>query len=274
LLDTARNAYGVSPGAAIICAPGVQALIQWLPIVFPARHVGVLGFSYREHEACWRASGAQVVRVTTPAELASFDIAVVVNPNNPDGRLCAPAELAEAAGALAQHGGRLIVDEAFMDLQDASLIPDLPASTIVLRSFGKVYGLAGLRLGFAIGSETDCQRLRRALGPWAVSGPAIKIGARALADQAWLAQAGARLRQEAARLDQRLLAAGFAIAGGTPLFRLTRHENAQHWFQRLGQAGILTRPFPEHPDWLRFGIPHGEEQWSRLEQAISPPPIL
>ncbi len=219
----ARAAYGASPSAGVVAAPGAQALIQWLPRIFPARRAGVLGFTYREHEARWRAAGADVVTVRSLPDLAAFDVGVVVSPNNPDGRQFAPEELAEVAGALAHRGGRLIVDEAFMDLlgRQDSLVPLLPApGVIVLRSFGKAYGLAGVRLGFAIASMDDCARVRAALGPWAVSGPAIEIGRQALGDDAWLAAAAVRLREEASRLDRLLRSANFEIAGATPLFRL------------------------------------------------------
>jgi cobalamin biosynthesis protein CobC len=266
----AREAYGVGRWDGIVAAPGTQALIQWLPRVFPARRVGVLGFTYREHEACWREAGAEVVTVRALADLAAFDLGLVVNPNNPDGRVCAPGDLAAVAGALARRGGRLIVDEAFMDLlgRQESLVPCLPVGVVVLRSFGKAYGLAGVRLGFAVGSSEDCARLRTALGPWAVSGPAIEIGRRALADQAWLMRTAGRLRDEADRLDRLLRSAGFTIVGGTPLFRLGQRDGAAGVFRQLCRAGILTRPFRESPDLLRFGIPHEPENWSRLEAAL------
>jgi cobalamin biosynthesis protein CobC len=266
----ARIAYGVEPRDGIVAAPGAQALIQWLPAVFPARSVGVLGFTYGEHAACWRASGAEVISVPALADLPAFDVGVVVNPNNPDGRICPPCALAEVAGALARRGGRLIVDEAFMDLLGPrdSLIPRLPAGVVVLRSFGKAYGLAGVRLGFAVGSAEDCGRLRAVLGPWAVSGPAIEIGRRAVADAAWLAQTAGRLRGESDRLDGVLKAAGFDVLGGTPLFRLAQLAGADEVFGQLCRTGILTRPFRDRPNWLRFGIPPTPEAWARLEAAL------
>ncbi len=274
LEHAARSAYGAGKGIHAVAAPGTQALIQWLPRLFPVRRVGILDFTYGEHAACWQASGAEVVTVAKLADLAAFDVGVVVNPNNPDGRLCPPGALADTAEALAGRGGRLIVDEAFMDLQDRqdSLVWNLPAGAIVLRSFGKTYGLAGLRLGFALGAADDCARLRAALGPWAVSGPAIEIGQRALADTGWLTRTRRRLRDEADRLDRTLGAAGLAIIGGTSLFRLARHENAAAWFTTLCAAGILTRPFRQHPEWLRFGIPHATGAWMRLEAALAVPP--
>jgi cobalamin biosynthetic protein CobC len=257
--------------AEVVAAPGTQALIQWLPRVVPARRVGILRFTYGEHETCWRTAGADVTTVETLAEVATFDIGVVVNPNNPDGHLIEPDVLAKTARSMAQRGGQLIVDEAFMDVcaPRDSLIPRLPeAPAIVLRSFGKVYGLAGIRLGFAVAQSTVAASMRRAIGPWAVSGPAIDVGRRALSDAAWLSETVVRLHRQAGRLDRLLQAAGFEIVGGTPLFRLAAHPDAASWFEKLGQAGILTRPFHTRPNWLRFGILDAPEHWTRLEAAL------
>jgi len=268
----ARAAGGAKPSTEIVAAPGTQSLIQWLPRIFPARRVGILGFTYGEHEECWRAAGAQVSTVEALADLIAFDVGVVVNPNNPDGRTFPPDDLAEIAKTLAQRGGLLIVDEAFMDAlgRRSSLVPRLPeAGALVLRSFGKIYGLSGLRLGFAVASPQVGGMLRRAIGPWAVSGPAIEIGRRALTDASWLEETVARLTDEAARLDRLLQSAGFEIVGGTPLFRLAQHKRARAFFERLGRAGILSRPFQAKPDWLRFRIPHARAEWERLEAALN-----
>jgi cobalamin biosynthesis protein CobC len=273
LVTAAASAYGVEDVERIVAAPGTQALIQWLPKLFPARRVAILGFGYQEYPALWRAAGADVVVTDDVADLTSpgVDVAIVVNPNNPDGRLVDPQKLAEIATRLARRSGLLIVDEAFMDLvqPNGSLIPHLPErGALVLRSFGKAYGLAGIRLGFAVTGFDLAEKLRTALGPWAISGPAIEIGATALADKDWLASAAARLGQQTTRLDALLIAAGFSMLGGTPLFRLARHQHAAQWFQKFGRRGILTRPFPERPDWLRFGIPGVETDWARLAEAL------
>ncbi len=273
LESAAKTAYGANLASGIVAAPGTQALIQWLPQLWPARRVGVLNFTYGEHETCWRAAGADVTTVTALSDLVGFDIGIVVRPNNPDGKTVSPGQLAEIAAALNRRGGRLIVDEAFMDVlgRQSSLVPCLPvAGAVVLRSFGKAYGLAGLRLGFAMGSPEDCALLRRAMGPWSVSGPAIELGRRALADEAWLAKAIKRLNDDGKRLDRLLRSAGFVIIGGTPLFRLARQTEATGLFEHLCYAGILTRSFGPQPDWLRFGIPHKREEWLRLEEALQP----
>jgi cobalamin biosynthetic protein CobC len=267
----ARSAYGAGPSTGIVAAPGTQALLQWLPHIFPARRVGILGFTYGEHEKCWRTAGADVTTVDTLSDLDGFDVGVVVNPNNPDGRIVPPHLLAETAELLSRRGGMLVVDEAFMDVLGSrnSLVPSMPkAGALVLRSFGKIYGLAGLRLGFAVASPEAGEMLRGAIGPWGVSGPAIEVGRRALTDDGWLERTVSRLRAEANRLDRLLQSAGFEIVGGTPLFRLIEHTDAPAWFDQFARAGILVRPFRTKPGWLRFGIPGAPAEWERLEAAI------
>ena len=267
----ARIAYGAGAESAVVAAPGTQALLQWLPRVVPARRVGILGFTYGEHAKCWRDAGAEVTTVDTAAELTKFDVGVVVNPNNPDGRFVPPDLLMAMVDSLSKQRGMLVVDEAFMDVlgPSGSLVPRLPrAGAVVLRSFGKTYGLAGLRLGFAVAPPRLAASLRAALGPWAVCGPAVEIGRRALLDPAWLPEVTPRLRDAADRLDRWLQSAGFTVVGGTPLFRLASHPEAGRWFEHLAQAGILTRPFDARPDWLRFGLPGGRAEWKRLGAAL------
>lgn len=267
----AAGAYRTGPGAEVVAGAGAQAFIQWLPRVWPGRRVAVLGLTYEEHAAAWRASGAQVERASNALELESADVAVIVNPNNPDGRLEPAERLAATARRMARKGGLLIVDEAFMDLLpgSASVAPLAgEPGLLVLRSFGKAYGLPGLRLGFALCGKELAARLRAAMGPWSVCGPALTIGAAALGDQIWLRAKAAELEEGAARLDALLDAAGFEQMGGVSLFRLVRHEKAERWFAHLARRGILTRAFGERPDWLRFGIPGTAAAWERLARAL------
>ena len=137
------------------------------------------------------------------AQLRDARVAVIVNPNNPTGRIVPADELRQLAAVLADRQGLLIVDEAFADLAPAatSIIENLPRATIVLRSFGKTYGLAGLRLGFAVAHAALAERLRAEIGPWPVSGPALAVGTIALSDSKWLEQLRPTLAADGARLD-------------------------------------------------------------------------
>lgn len=264
LLATARDAYRIPEPAGIVAAPGTQILIDLLPRLMPRGTTAVLGPTYGEHAAAWARAGHAVRDVATTAEAQGADVLVLVNPNNPDGRILPPEDIATLAGRV----GLLVVDEAFADFTPAaSVIPALPPATLVLRSFGKTYGLAGLRLGFAVGAKALTDRLASALGRWPVAGPALAVGTIALADSAWLAAASRDRAADAARLDALLARIG-TIVGGTALYRLVETNEAPAWFSRLGAAGIYVRRFAGRPHFLRFGLPGDEEAWRRLAAAL------
>jgi cobalamin biosynthesis protein CobC len=269
LLQAARTAYGVPEQAGIVAAPGTQILIELLPRLAGAGPVAVLGPTYAEHALAWRKTGAAVREVAALDEVGDAGIAVLVNPNNPDGRLIDRPRLAALAQKLAARDGLLVIDEAFVDFTpEASLIPDLPPAVLVLRSFGKTYGLAGLRLGFAIGEPGLTQAMCDALGPWAVAGPALHVGALALADKAWLDAAAKARAGDAARLDA-LLAPHGRIVGGTALYRLLATPDAPAFFAHLGRKGLYVRRFQNDAAWLRFGLPENETAWARLAAALA-----
>jgi cobalamin biosynthetic protein CobC len=271
LQRVAARAYGVGDAAMVAAAPGTQILIGLLPLLWPQRRVAVLGPTYAEHAACWARSGADVADVADLDHVGDARCVVVCNPNNPDGRVVAARRLLAMADWLAAVGGLLVVDEAFADFEGSgvSVADALPhPAMIVLRSFGKSFGLAGVRLGFALADPARAGAIRAALGPWAVSGPAISVGGLALGDRVWRATAAARLACDAARMDGCLRAAGLAVVGGTRLFRLAACDDADAVFERLGRAGVLVRRFAERPGWLRFGLPADAAGWDRLGSAL------
>lgn len=277
LEQSAAQFYGACDSACVVAAPGSQAIIQWLPHLFGLRHmlgarkVALLGPTYSEYADVFGASGAVVEVHTELAALAAADVAIIVNPNNPDGRQIPVDKLIGLAARLAEREGTLIVDEAFADFlpKSASLVQVLPrANVVVLRSFGKSFGLAGLRLGFAIAPVPLADALRSSLGPWAVSGAAIEIARSAFAARAWFSETGRRLAENAAALDRLLEAAGFIILGGTCLFRLAQHSGAAKIFKTLAEAGILVRPFADRSDRLRFGIVVNDGDRARLAAAL------
>jgi len=268
LLAAARRAYDVPEGAVIVASPGTQALIQLVPSLFKPSTVSIVSPTYGEHAPAWRSAGHQVV------EVAKLDVStpygLVVHPNNPDGRVQTVAGLLQRADEMFAKGGGLVVDEAFCDV-----VPGLSVTPhagreglIVLRSFGKFFGLAGVRLGFAICSLTTAERLLEKMGPWAVSGPALWAGTQALNDQAWIEATRQRLQSDTSRLDNLLCRAGLIHVGGTDLFRLVETTDAQALFEKLARSGILVRPFGTHPTWLRFGLPGDEAGWQRLAAAL------
>lgn len=265
LLDAARAAYATQ--APMLATAGAQAAIQMIPRLQAPARARVLGPTYNEHAAALRSEGWQVTQVATLEELAGADLAVVVNPNNPDGQRFAPADLL----ALAQST-KLVVDESFADpLPELSLADKAgEAGLLVLRSFGKFYGLAGVRLGFVLGSESDIERLTAMSGPWPVNGAALKIATQALADAGWAQATTKRLRAEAEQADRLAQAAGWSLVGGTELFRLYDTPDAAAAQERLARHQIWSRIFPYSDRWIRLGLPGGAQEWARLEQALAP----
>jgi cobalamin biosynthetic protein CobC len=271
LIVAAREAYAVPAGAEIVLAPGTQSLIQWLPQLAGAGAVAIVEPTYTEHALAWRMAGREVIACADLDDLpATIRHAVVVNPNNPDGRVTSRAALARAAAQLQGRGGWLVVDEAFADIEPdisvAELCADLPL--VVLRSFGKFYGLAGLRLGFAIASPEIARRIALALGPWACSGPALAVGAAALRDHEWAGRTRLAIQQQARKVDT-VLANGFTIAGGTGLFRLARRADASKVHASLAARHIWCRRFEWADDLLRFGLPPDDCALDRLAAALA-----
>ena len=249
LETAARRFWDVPDTAAVLSAPGASALIARMPGVASPGAVHIPGPTYNEHARAFTAQGWQL---SDTAESR-----VIVHPNNPDGRLWQPHDCAEMT----------IIDESFCDVTpDASLMAGAARpNRIILKSFGKFWGLAGLRLGFAIGDPSLIAKLAQGIGPWAVSGPALAIGARALNDTAWADATRARLAMDAARLDALI---GLPIIGGTTLFRLYDTPDAPALQTHLARAHIWTRVFPYSTRWLRLGLPGTPAAWARLETAL------
>ncbi|MCB2055349.1 MAG: threonine-phosphate decarboxylase [Geminicoccaceae bacterium] len=263
----ARSAYGVPEGAEIVAAAGTSAIIRQLPRLFACGRVGILGPTYAEHARAFAAEGHAVFHVSSLEQAGGIDLLVVVNPNNPDGRRIAPE-------ALAACPATTIIDESFVDATPELSCVDQAESPkrVVLRSFGKFFGLAGLRLGFAVLAAGPASRLRALLGPWPASGPAIEIGTRALGDRRWIEATRVRLARDARRLDELLTSSGLEVVGGTDLFRLVEIADAASLQAHLARSGIWTRIFDYSATWLRIGLPGDGEQWRRLERVIASRP--
>ncbi|MBL8270441.1 threonine-phosphate decarboxylase CobD [Steroidobacter sp.] len=273
----AATAFNVSDPARVVAVGGTESALRLLPYLLNATAAVIAGPTYGSHADAWNRAGVKA-RVASDAELtaaATGSVAMtVVNPNNPDGRVLDRARLQSLHDSLHADGGVLIVDEAFGDLAPQASVADLAGtqqapSLLVLRSFGKFYGLAGVRLGFVIASSSIASRLRHLLGDWPVSSDALRAGLAAYADHAWTEKMRLRLTRASQRLDKLLIASGMTIVGGTSLYRLARATNAHARFTQLLSHGILARPFDYDSSLLRFGLPHSSNDWRRLVDALT-----
>ena len=291
----AAAAFGIDDPSRVVATGGTENALRLLPYLLKTASAVVAGPTYGSHADAWMRAGipTTVARdselatlaaaprsgsgVTQAATIAASVAMTVVNPNNPDGRVLNCEQLQTLHDSLQANGGVLIVDVAFGDLEPAQSVAglagtDRAARMIALRSFGKFYGLAGVRLGFVIASPVIASQLRHLLGDWPVSVDALRAGIAAYADEAWAARTRLRLHRAAQRLDKLLVGAGMTIVGGTSLYRLARAPNARARFTQLISHGILARPFDYDSTLLRFGLPLGAKDWRRLADALKVQP--
>ena len=265
------NALGARPDTLAL-APGSELLIRLLPRIIAPNCVVVLQPSYGDHAQVWRAAGCEVIETHDPLSRAkTADAVVLCNPNNPDGRLFDPSELNALRQELAHRGSWLIVDEAYADLAPEFSLAQYGGEPglIVLRSFGKFFGLAGLRLGAILAPDNILKEMRDLLGVWPVSGLALEVGAQAYSDHAWQADTRKKLEEARKRLDGILRDGGFRNIQGTDLFRFVACEDAHGVWRQLAEAGIYVRRFPWSKEHLRFGLPADETAEARLRAALS-----
>ncbi|MGO4439924.1 threonine-phosphate decarboxylase CobD [Rhizobium sp. RAF56] len=274
-VDAARAAarrYYRSGGILPLPVPGTQSVIQLLPrLLAPGARVAVVSPTYGEYARAFARAGLALDPISSlDAVNAAHQLVVVVNPNNPDGRLWGADRMVALHDVLRARGGYLVVDEAFGDGNSetslaprASVLPNL----VIFRSFGKFFGLAGLRLGFVIAQASLLDRFDEWLGPWAVSGPALAIAADLLATDT--APIRARIRKRRQALGAVLADAGLTVAGGTDLFALVADPRAAHIYDHLARHHILIRKFDYAGDWLRFGLTPDEEADRRLAGALA-----
>lgn len=264
-LEAAAAAMFGSDPALTVAVPGSDLglrLVARLLGHLGNTRVAVVGPGYSGHVAMWLDVPVTEVTADTIPPAGDHGVLVLARPNNPDG------VIVDAAVLMARPGW-LIVDEAFVDTTPGdSLANKVLPNLIVLRSFGKFFGLAGLRLGFVIAPTAVVPELRRMLGDWPVSGTAIAIGTAAYADRGWQVTQRERLVASATRLDALLVGVGLIVIGGTALFRLIHAPDAAALFTHLARHRILTRPFADRPHQLRISLPDTEADWARLAAAL------
>ena len=259
LEQAAKAVFGVPAAREVVAVPGTDLALRLLAELIPTRRVAVVQPGYAGHMAAW--PGAIGVSIDGVRHVEA-DLIVVANPNNPDGHTFERKMLLAVAKRT-----MLIVDEAFADADPREGVTDAnDECLIVLRSFGKFYGLPGLRLGFVIASRVVAAGLRAMLGDWPVSTAAISVGTAACADDGWQAEQRRRIGTAGGLLDTVL--DDFTIVGGTGLFRFIATPDAYRLFRHLASHAILARPFADRQDHLRLGLPRDAAAADRLAAAL------
>lgn len=256
LEDAARRFWNIPEEAMVIATHGASAPIALIPFILEGQRVSIPQPTYNEHQAAFENAGWDIATQDDP----SADVKVLVHPNNPTGQLWSAADLSSHV---------TLIDESFCDVcpEQSFIAACSHPNTIILKSFGKFWGLAGVRLGFIIGSHPQMQRLRRALGPWAISSHAIALGTQAMKDKDWAKRTRQRLDADSQKLDRLVLSQGARLVGGCGLFRSYHVSSAKDWQISLAKAHIWTRIFPYSETLIRFGLPP-EAGWERLAIAL------
>lgn len=293
LLEAARACYLPAYAANTLdltAVAGTQAAIELLPSLLPAAPILLPDIGYQEHRWHWQQQDVDTLfyRHNNDADIDALlqhhrAHLLLINPNNPSGQLFSAAQLLQWASQLAP-ARYLIVDEAFMDTSpEDSVLSELAhaRNIIVLRSFGKFFGLAGLRLGFVFGPSQIIAALRDAHLRWGLSGPAQYLGKRALCDRPWQQWARQQIKQSNAHTRALLhdLMPHFSALNTAGLFLsfTTTHAQAEACYAHFAQQGILIRHIrgEQQTSILRFGlIDAGNAVASdRLQQAMRTLPL-
>ena len=255
IYKAAHNFWNVPKSSVVLGASGVSSLIAIIPFLNPLSTVSIQQPTYSEYKLSFERVGYKVLKT-------GGEINVIVNPNNPDGKIQKANEILE------NHKRLTIIDESFCDLYPENSLINLASQPgfIILKSFGKFWGLAGLRLGFAIGRPETVNPIKYALGPWQISGPALSIGCQALHDIKWAEKTRANLYESAIRLDK--IMKRYKLIGGTNLYRLYFVTDAKELFRKLASNKVLIRNFDYNRNWVRIGLPKQEKDWEILEKAL------
>lgn len=275
LNQAAQNYYfqnGKPNSHQLLAVPGSQAAIELLPTLLKNVPILLPSVGYQEHHLHWQALGQQATYRALNSTQAGTDIdqqladhhghLLIINPNNPSGLLFEPQQIIGWAKQLASNC-YVIVDEAFIDTKpQGSLLnqQDIADNIIVLRSFGKFFGLAGLRLGFVAAQPKIIQQLQQRMLTWGISGPSQAIAAKALADTQWQQQAIIDIRrsQQLTHTILKALPLTAKALASSELFQSYKTDNrtAEALFEHCCRHGILIRKITltDQKSILRFGL--------------------
>lgn len=275
--DACRAAYARYLGCQaenLVFGAGSQALLEKIPQLFPTTTVYVLGPTYQEHGHSWSRMGHTVQYLPYTEESLNMippdKVIIITTPNNPDGQCISSARLFEFSKKYCRGDGILILDEAFMDLtpENSMIQYEVPDGVYILRSLGKFFGLAGLRLGVLHAAPLFCKRMKSLTALWNISTLTLTIATFALQDDLWIKTTRNTLAQKMDKLCQMVRHSGYQIVGRTNLYCLITGEDIPDLFHRLAAGGIYTRSFRDRPDFLRLGLPATPAACHRLNTLL------
>lgn len=277
LLLAMSSFYGVDNGLPI---PGSMWAIQNLPVLRKLGLQGVNDFrpvllpyvGFAEHAKAWATWGFNIEYYDTAPgieQLLRAQACIVINPNNPSGHHYAKDDLLSLHKILSNHNAWLIIDEAFIDTSPESscVAESFQKDLIVLRSFGKYFGLPGVRLGAMLACETIILDAKKLLNEWSINSAAQMLAVRAFLDKPWQNSVNIKIKAASLRLKQLLLSLGLE-SQGSDFFQTYRSVQAKALYEYLLSLGVYVRLLDDQLG-IRIGLPCTQCQWSRLEHALT-----
>ena len=274
----------VEPGQVLVTAGADEALDRICrALLGPGRELILPVPTFEMLERYAQLAGTRVVSVPWPAgEYPRAEVLAavtrktaaiaVVSPNNPTGAVATASDLQELSTAVPH--AVVTLDAAYTEFAEEDLTPvglRLP-NAIVVRSLSKAWGLAGLRVGYAVGPRRLIDWLRVAGSPYSVCGPALVLAA------AWLEQGPAKIHQFVTRVQAERVELSRLLRelGGEPLpsqanFVLVRLSDSGSVYEGLTELGIAVRAFagrPELDGCLRITCPGDDDTFARLTKAL------
>jgi len=274
--------HGVEPDRVVVTGGGDDAIDRVCrAFLEPGRELLTHEPTFEMIGRSARLAGAQVC--STPwlgggfptdelIELISEEASLValVTPNNPTGGVIPAADILRVARAAAGVRAAVLVDLAYVEFADedpAAALAGEP-NVVMVRTFSKALGLAGLRVGYAVAPESIADALRAAGGPYPVSGPALEAAAYAISGDFDFAD---RVRDERSRLSASLRRLGCDVLDSEANFVTTAFDDAPFVHRALESLGIAVRRFDSRPElrgYLRITLPGCERSYDRLERAL------
>jgi cobalamin biosynthetic protein CobC len=277
LIAAASCYYGVDHGLPI---PGSMWAIQNLPLIRKlceqntndSRPVLLPRMGFNEHVKAWAAWGFNIEYyddMPSIDQLGRAQSCVVINPNNPTGYHCSKQSLLDAHKLLLSNDAWLIVDEAFIDLtpEYSCVAESVQQGFIVLRSFGKYFGLPGIRLGSIMACDQIIGNVKNLLNEWSINSAAQQIATTAFLDANWQYEVNKNIKTNSVKL-QKLLKSLDLKTQGTDFFRTYLTSNAKILNEHLLKLGIYVRLLDDESG-IRIGMPNENSDWKRLEVALS-----
>ncbi len=285
--DALREALAAHHGVTadnVLCGNGSDELLQILTQTFtePGGTLATVEPSYSLYPFIARLAGLKHLTVPMRGGFTAMrfdgdamartqaDLWLVATPNNPTGTACDRASLDQ----LLATGTLVVVDEAYGEYAGPSMASEVEEhpNLVVLRTFSKAYGLAGLRVGYLVANKelVDCMRVVKA--PYNVGVLPEAIAVAALAKQDWVEQGVRIVAESRAQLADALQARGFQVAPSHANFLLTRAPiDPVILRDALRARGILARTFANLPGTIRFTVgpwPHMETLLDAIDAAL------